>query len=422
MRVVIYEPDHRGHHFVFLSHVLPEISDLAGDVTLATTPTAARSEQFQLHLGSIADRFVVDTSIGEKSPASGLNLSWQRFKQLRNVARRLRPDHLYVPYGEGIVQAVGLAALAGRRPWSRATEAEVLLMRGGYQYPVENFRRRILNRVGPRTIALGSWTRVHHLNPDDLAVLKRYDSNGPGRFRLMPDPVEPPSGATKSELRRRLGIPEAGRYVGCAGGIDRRKGMHLLIRAFLECRSQLRPDDRLLLAGPIEPEIRTILEQEAADALAAGQISLIDRPLTATEVGLALEAMNLVVTPYPAHAHSASVVIRAAAGGVPVLGSAIGWMQRTIREFQLGATCSVRDRDAFRAELLRGLEGSEAFQLTAAAQRFVTYHGVANFRAHWNMRLRQRLNLPADENFLPWEFVLNGEAAEIVPQPRGGGS
>jgi glycosyltransferase involved in cell wall biosynthesis len=408
MRVLIYEPDHRGHHFAFLSHVLPEICDLADEVTLVTTPAAVKSKEFQLHLGAVADRLAVDTSIGERAPVSALKAAVRGFKQLRGVARRLHPDHIYMPYGDGIIQAVGLASLAGRRAWNQDAESEVLLMRGGYRYPVENYRRRILNRFGPKATALGDWTRIHHLNPDDIAVLQRCDSRRADRYRLMPDPVEPPSGATKAELRRRLGIPEDGRYLGCAGGIDRRKGMHLLIRAFVESRSTLRPDDRLLLAGPIDAEIRFLLQQEAAEALAEGRITLIDRPLSSIEVGLALEAMNLVVTPYPAHVHSASIVIRAAGGGVPVLGSAIGWMERTIREFQLGSTCNVRDRESFRAELVRAFEASDAFRLSEAAQRFIAFHGVANFRAHWNRRLRERLGAAPDENLIPWEFVQKG--------------
>jgi glycosyltransferase involved in cell wall biosynthesis len=411
MRVLIYEPDHRGHHFVYLAHLLPEFFELAHEVTLITTPTAARSPQFQLHLGALADRFAVDTSIGERTPVSELKYALRGFQQIQQAARRHSPNHIYVPYGDTIAQAVGVARLAGRRPWARQTEAEALLMRGGFQYPAESRRRKLLHVVSPRAIALGPWTRVHHINPDDVSVLQQFDAARPGRFRLIPDPAEPPVAATKSEARRELGLPEGGRYVGCTGGIDRRKGIHLLMRAFVASQKSLRADDRLLLAGPIEPEIRSIIEQEAADVLRKGRILLIDRPLTSREFGLAFKAMDVVATPYPAHPHSASIVIHAAAAGRPVLGSSIGWMERTVREFQLGVTCNVRDPLALSAELGPSLDASEAYRPSEAARRFVAYNSIANFRAHWTLRLRERLNLPPDENLIPWDFVVQADGA-----------
>jgi glycosyltransferase involved in cell wall biosynthesis len=407
MRVAVYEPDHRGHHYAYLAHVLPAISELVDHVTLVTTPTGANSPQFQLHLSKYADRFQVDASIDERESVGKLRYSVRGFQQIRDLASRLTPDHLYVPYGDGLAQAIGLARLSGQRAWSQKTEAEVLLMRGGYRYPAENIRRRCTNFVGPRAVTAGPWTRIHHLNPDDLAVLKRL-SGERDKYRLMPDPVQPPPTENKSELRRQLGIPTTGRYVGCAGGIDRRKGIHLLVRAFVAIRGSLRADDRLLLAGPMDETVRTIVANEASEALAEGRIVVIDRPLSATEVVAALAAMDLVATPYPAHPHSASIVIQAAACGRPVLGSSIGWMLRTIRDFGLGATCNVCDHDELCTSLSSSLDASETFRPSEAAHRFVAFHGVENFRAHWLSRLRERRNLPKDPNLISWESVAAG--------------
>ena len=109
-------------------------------------------------------------------PLSALKVAVRGFRQLRERrSTTASRSHLRALW-RGIIQAVGLAPLAGRRPWSRGAESEVLLMRGGYRYPAENYRRRILNRLGPRATALGDWTRIHHLNPDDIAVLQQCDT------------------------------------------------------------------------------------------------------------------------------------------------------------------------------------------------------------------------------------------------------
>jgi hypothetical protein len=57
---------------------------------------------------------------------------------------------------------------------------------------------------------------------------------------------------------------------------------------------------------------------------------------------------------------------------------------------------------------LSSLEASETFRLSETAQRFVAFHGAANFRAHWLARLRERLGLAADPSLIPWESVAAG--------------
>ena len=357
MRVVVYEPTPTGHHFAYLSHVLPEFANLVDEVILVTTPAAAKSQQFVHHLAAHADRFALDTSIGDMSPKPSFGRTIQSVMKLKRAAARLRPDHVCVPYGDEVAPLIGIAPLCGMRPWSREVEAEVLLFLGGYQYSAMSYRRAIAHRITPRAVALGPWNRVHHVNPDDLEALRRCETTDAGRYRLMPDPVESPPDVTKEEARRQLGIPDVGRYIGCAGGIDRRKGIHLLVRAFLSCRDRLRADDRLLLAGPVHAEIRAILDDEAHSAVREERIVVVDRPLSTHEFGLALISMDLVCTPYPAHPYSASTVIRAASCGRPVLGAAIGWMQRTISQFALGATCNVLDQAAFCDALVRARWG-----------------------------------------------------------------
>jgi len=405
MRVIVYEPTATGHHFAYLSHVMPKLAELASELILVTTSSAAASPQFQLHLRHCAKQFALHTDVGDKLSETTVRDSLREWSQLKRCVQQLQPDHVYVPYGDRLAMVAGMTATLKQRSWPSELESEVLLLRGGYQYPAVGRLRQVRQWLMPRVVVRGPWTRVHNINPDDVEILRTLNGDFT-RCRLMPDPVEPPPRRSRTEARRQLGIAETGRYIGCAGSIDVRKGIDLLLRAFAVARPRLSDSDRLLLAGPVHPQIRELLQREWSEEVVGGKICVIDRHLTATEISMALAAMDLVCTPYPNHPHSASIVIRAAAAERPALGSAQGWMERTIARFGLGTTCDVRDANNFAQAIVSSLERSDAFQLNEAARRFVQYHAPWNFAAHWIARLRERQALAADRAPLAWSWVL----------------
>jgi glycosyltransferase involved in cell wall biosynthesis len=405
MRVVIYEPDSTGHHFAYLSHVVEPLADLASEVILLTSPPAADSPEFAQHLRAIANRFSVDTGVPEQPRKRNAASLWGQFASLRRAVDRLRPKHLYVAYGDYLVHVSALARMM-RRSWPKSTQCEVLLVRGGFQYPARNLTNRLLRHISPGLVRLGPWNWIHHLNPDDRHVLRGNHANSAGRFSLMPDPVGPASPLSKLKARRAMGVPEDGRYIGCAGVINRPKGVDRLIAAFRAAQADLNRNDRLLLAGPLDEGLRSDAAREYADDIARGRIVLVDRLLSGGEIGTAIAAMDVVATPYPWHVHSSSIVIRAAAGERPVVGNAIGWMKRTIPQFGLGAVCDVDNEEAFRRTLVTTLGESAGYQLTPAARRFVAFHSAENFARHWTRRLRQRLGLPEDRQLVSWDDVV----------------
>jgi glycosyltransferase involved in cell wall biosynthesis len=209
--------------------------------------------------------------------------------------------------------------------------------------------------------------------------------------------------------RDALGIPNDGRYLGIAGLLNAKKGVDRLLRAFQSIADRVARNDRLLLAGPVDEETRTLIEQDFRGLLQAGKVVLLDRSLSTGEVNLAIAAMDVVCTPYPRHIHSASIVIRAAAAGRPVLGSNSGWMEHSIRLFSLGDTTSVADENALAEAIVQSLESSPDFAPTEAARRFVAYHSAANFAGHWTAFLRERLARPAVP-LVEWDWVLAGLA------------
>jgi glycosyltransferase involved in cell wall biosynthesis len=259
--------------------------------------------------------------------------------------------------------------------------------------------------VSPWLIRRGQWSRIHILDYLDLEVLQHVGGSFAASCRLIPDPVEPPSRLSKLEARRAFDLPEDGRYIGCTGLMSSHKGIDLLVRAFREAQSKLRATDRLFLAGQMEPALRKVIESELAPEIAAQRFLLVDRPLTAQEVDDAVAALDVVCTPYPSHRHSASIVIRAAAAGKPVLGSAIGWMDHTIHRFSLGTTCNVRDTTTFARTIVETLDVAGEFHAKEAAKRFTAFHSISNFTSHFTARLRERLNLPSNA-LIDWDWVL----------------
>lgn len=404
MRTVVYEPQYTGHHFAYLAHLLPALAELTSDVILVTSEIGATSKQFELHLKPHAANFETAPLVGG-TWHRGRRAAPKLYRGFRAIVKQLRPENLYVPYGDGIGLGCGLATLLGRKPWPASTSAEVLFLRGSYIRQGSGLYSWIRGQAVLRLLERCPWRVVHHLDPQGVACFASR-AKDPSRFDLMPDPVESLPTTSRAAARTEFGIPADGRYLGTAGMIDQRKGVHLLLATFRTALPRLAANDRLLLAGPQADEIAALLAGEYRDLCHSGRIVTVPRHLSTKEMATALAALDLVCTLYPKHLNSASIVIQAAAVERPVLGAAHGWMERTIRQFQLGETCQLDDSEALAAMLPAALERAPGYQTTPAAKAFVRFHSPANFAAHWTARLRKQLGQPPSPHFMPWEDVL----------------
>ena len=389
MRALIYEPEHGGHRLDYVRHVALALRDLV-PVEIVLGSDAPASTEFAVSLAGVAGELRIHAEV----PAvrtSALGRAADKWRAFVAALRRHRPDHVFVPYGDGLAQLHGALPLV-----PRGVEIEGLLMRAAFAYPQPGTRARLTARLSRALAARAPWTTVHHLDP---LAWEATRGTWPG-LQLMPDPVDAPR-IDRHEARRTLGLPPDARIAGCAGAIDERKGMDLLLRAFARVAG---PDDRLLLAGKLSPRVRAALQQLPADVRA--RVHAPDRFLDAAAFDASIAAMDLVCTPYPDHVGSASIVLRAAAAGRPVLGADTGWMQAMIPRFGLGATVTVRDADALAGALASGLEGARSHVAGPAAEALVRYHSHENFAARWTARIRARLGLPQASGSVAWEDVL----------------
>ncbi len=395
MRVLVVEPVSEGHRFTYLRYLIEALAQLGLKPVLATTAFAASSIEFDHQLAASTHRFVLDASYSHER--GGMKAARARLRTLKAAASTHRPDHIIVPYADGLVQAL---TFYGRRVLHlpRHVELEGLLFRGAFAYPGRGIGHRITSRVGGLAIAASPIDMLHVLDP---LVLERLQcTRSRAELSLMPDPVEEVPLISKAEARSRLNLPLDGRLVSCSGRLDARKGVDLLVRAFLS--ADLKAQDRLLLAGKASPSIRSLIDREYRKDVERGRLIVMDRYVSDEELALVNAASDVVSAPYPRHIGSASIVIRAAAAKRPVLGSDFGWIGHVVPRFDLGWTCRVSDVGTFAASLVTALDAAASWTASTKSTAFTTFHSVPNFEAHWTSRLRQRLNLSPSSDFVSW--------------------
>jgi glycosyltransferase involved in cell wall biosynthesis len=397
VHVLIVEPFHPGHRLNIAGLLLDAVLRLGGvRVTFATTPDAAASTQFETWVRPrLTPAVTIDTSIPNRfrqDVKSDYFNAW--LAATERVIKSSAVDHVILPAGDGVVAMTALRKFRSPRAYRQA-EWETMLFRGRFAYvPPATLKEKLSTWLGLAALRTSPMRVIHHMDPlIGEAILRRYPQMN-GTLDIVPDPVDPiEAELTKVEARRKLGLREDGRIVGCAGSIDTRKGLDLLIFAFLRGlrEGKLRADDRLLLVGKHDSLLPK--SDEITEATRTGHIVSIDRFVSDEEMSNGLSAMDLVATPYPSHIGSASIAIRAAAQRRPVLANTFGWLGAIVPRFHLGTTCDVTDADIFAASLVRAMDESAEYVQDDVARQFVRYCSVENFQSHWVQRLATRLGV-----------------------------
>jgi glycosyltransferase involved in cell wall biosynthesis len=407
MKVLIYEPDCFGHRLNFVRMMAPALGELAEEVVVTLSCDAPQSAEFRENLRDIPG-IRIDAAT-PKLEGSSSSIAWAKLRSLRSAIVRNRPDHVYIPYGDGLAQLLGLP---GTWRWANPSNVpmEVLLLRGGFAYPHPDVARRFSLRAGWKLASRAPWYRLYHLDP--LVMEYERARGGRSRLQLMPEAVEaPPPDFNRAAALAGLGVPADGRYIGTAGA-RHGSGTELLIRAF--AAAPLAQDHRLLLIGRLSDELRTLLADDFRQLVEQQRICTVDRFVSSREFVEGIAAMDVACVPYVRHIGSSSIVIRAAAAGRPVLASDFGWCGKLVPMLGLGRTVEIENKAAFSQAIAESLAESDAFVPTERAQRFARFHSPQNFRNTWAQGLRQRLGAqPAQETYT-WEWVLEGDAALLL--------
>ena len=416
MRVLIYEPQYVGHNMAYVANIVPRLDALGCEVVLATSEQASKSEQFRNHLGASVESCEIIELGGyeDRGSTRGIRMTgprntWAMLNGLSKSLQAAKPEHLLIPFGNPTVSFLGMPSSISRYIRRHSIEAETLLLFGRYSYPHRGWKNALKENLALTLIDRGPWTRVHHILPHAYETMQSFSASLRGKANLLPDPIQVASPVPQAEARRKLKIPLDGRYAVLVGLLERRKGVLELLNA-RRAAKHLRHTDRVLLAGRVADELKPILATEYSDLIDAGQLIVLDRHLSNEELEATCFAANLVCTPYPNHRYSASIVIRAAAAGVPVLANAIGWMNDVVNRFGLGITCDTNNAEVFAEQLAHALESSSEYYPSEAAQRFVKFHTVENFTWQLTSRIAERLGQASgNAHALRWDTVINEE-------------
>ena len=378
MNCLIFEPDVTGHRLQHVRHLAEALLDVDCRVTIVLQSDCRSRAEYRVHLGGLESRFDLRPVL---DPRQGVHLAARRRRvaELLETTSTIRSDWCFVPYADGITQAAALESLLhGVGPLQRIP-IEGQIMRGKYGYPPSSIADRWNASLNRWLTRRSPWRVTHVLDPFALKGLEPIPDES--RFRLIPEPVEPMPSLERREARTTLQIPIEGRYISVVGGIGPRKGIDLLMAAFAEAK--LAPDDRLLLVGKVEREIRELLEGRYGKLLREGRIVTADRYVTDHELHCGFLAAEVVAVSYPRQVGSSGALVRAAAAGRAVLASRFGWIGWATDTFKLGVTVNVSNVDEYARAVERALAAGDDYRPTLAAERFCRYHTVANQKAHW---------------------------------------
>jgi len=335
-RILIYEPSASGHHFKYVQLLIRAFSGQGREIFLASKGESFDSIEYTTLLKEYEHLFtkvLIDCSQVRNIYLMSLLHSWNLLK----IAKRYNYDLVFIPYLDIYLYTLGFLLRLYPPPKGRSFEG--IIFRGDCSYDGLPKRRR--NRIRRYVMQMILASQVFHrvLFIDEL-IYESFLKSVPqanGRMALCPDPVETDYTTGRDEFRRRFAIPREAKAVGVFGLIDSRKGVDRLLRAF--DASWRAPSHHLFLMGNHSEKVRECVRNSALGS----QIISVDRFVTDDEMVSGINAVDVVAAVYPRHVGSASIVIRAAAAGKPVLGSDFGWIGHMIRKHGLGKVCNVRN-------------------------------------------------------------------------------
>ena len=223
----------------------------------------------------------------------------------------------------------------------------------------------LIKTIGFKRLIKKHWFKNIYLM-DEYLFLNIQDRLTDPSFHFLPDPWSGDFSQPKDHAREILKIP-LDKFVFLNYGIgDKRKGLHLVIRAMLEVSDD--PRLFLLCAGQIS---RNNTIRSGLDKLEnLGHAKVLNRYVSDVEETLCFCAADVVLLPYVNHFGSSGVLSLAAGAGKMVVASDDGLVGKRVLEHKLGLLFSSGNTNALGKSMIQAVSLSQSdrdqFQNSAA--------------------------------------------------------
>ena len=396
---MIYEPWGSGHRYHYVRELILALTELSQkiEIVFSTTYFASQSNEFSVHLSDIENLFTLDCGYGINRLENEISL-WKTTEHIIDSCKLHKPDHVYIPTANGILQYLGVKRFFGLGRHLKNIEFEAMLMSGGIFH---GWGDKLFGTLWRYFTKCTNCHVIHVLYPLQKDVYKTKQLKIAKEISLTPEPVETTSAYSTETARKKLGIPVEGAYIVEAGVIDKRKGADYLLQAFSKIDTD--QDIKLLLAGKVSEDLKVLLDKQYKEMIDKKRLIVLDHYLSDEQFTSAFLAATIFCLPYRHIERSSGIAVRAASFGRPMLTSNTGWLGRVIPKYQLGNTCDVTDPIEFSKNILHSLDEANDYKLTQGGKFFTSFHTIGNFRAHWMKRVRQRMGLPEDVNYIAWD-------------------
>jgi len=326
--ILIFEPGLEGHHLSWLRYITGDFVATGFTVTVAVDGRPGAMERVRECLSGIVE----SKSIISIFDASGRPRGGSMTEALAACLHESGADEAFLNNLDEIAShSLRCAALGIYPPEGLRGRLSGVYFRPRFladpAWPLGN----ALKGYGFGKLCRERWFKRIYFMDEGLVAAAQRSFSGPS-FHFLPDPWDGTFTQDRTEARNLLGIGKD-RFVLLNYGIgDRRKGLHLVVRAmeaipgdsgiFLICAGRMSRDRRLAAA------MARLVEQ--------GRALVLDRYVSDREERLCFCASDVVILPYLKHFGSSGVLSLAAAAGKMVIASDAGLVGRRVREHELG--------------------------------------------------------------------------------------
>jgi len=357
-----------GHHPAYLTHLIgyystqPDVELIVATGEEFQTNFAKRQNTEQLLWGENVRFRPVDSATIQSLHASPIYLrSIREWNMLVDMANELQVSHALLMY----VDYFPLGVLIGKKspvPVSGISFRPPQKIQGLFAF--------IKQKLWQAMLSSGQIERVFSIVHSAVPFMNQISTYA--NVIPLADPVVhlPLTAQQKSDFRLNCDIAKNKKVFLNFGQLDRRKG----IEAFVAACKLLSPKDLsgicLLLAGPIESSYAKELDVLFQEIPNLQVVKLYDYHNYPT-VELCFDLADVVLVTYQDHLGMSSVLVRAALAGKPVIGTQVGTIGLTIKDYHLGLSIDPLDDAEFAEAIKSKIKADSQKQAELAHQNSV---------------------------------------------------